>query len=97
MRTRLIGVVSTLVLGLATPALAAPTNAIEKARPIVNANVGDVPAPNEGGILNNIDEPEPRLLGVHRRAPRSIGVRSGSWARRSDLPPRTRRRRSAPD
>ena len=40
---------------LAPSAVAAPTHAIDTARPIVSANVGDVPAPNEQGILNNID------------------------------------------
>jgi len=57
MRTHIaVGAVSLVALALtASPALADPSNAIEKARPIVNGNVGDVPAPNEAGILNNID------------------------------------------
>jgi len=56
MRTRIVvGAVPLVALALtASPALADPSNAIEKARPIVNANVGDVPAPNEQGILNNL-------------------------------------------
>lgn len=42
--------------GLAAPtASAAPTNAISHARPIVDSHVGDIPAPNEEGTLNNID------------------------------------------
>jgi hypothetical protein len=50
------GAVPLVALALtASPALAAPTNAIENARPIVSRNVGDVPAPNGQGILNNID------------------------------------------
>jgi hypothetical protein len=45
-----------VVAGAVAPtALADPTNAIEKARPIVDANVGDVPVPNNEGILNNFD------------------------------------------
>ena len=40
---------------LASTAVADPSNAIEKARPIVVSNVGDIPAPNEEGIANNID------------------------------------------
>ena len=49
MRTHIaVGAVSLVALALtASPALADPSNAIEKARPIVNGNVGDVPAPNE--------------------------------------------------
>ena len=46
-----------LVAGIVAPsAIADPTNAIDKARPIVDSHVGDVPAPNEEGILNNIDK-----------------------------------------
>jgi hypothetical protein len=46
-----------LVGGVGAPtAFADPTNAIDHARPIVDSNVGDVPAPNEEGILNNIDK-----------------------------------------
>ena len=44
-----------LVAGIVAPsAIADPTNAIDKARPIVDSHVGDVPAPNEEGIMNNI-------------------------------------------
>ncbi len=44
-----------LVAGIVAPsAIADPTNAIDVARPIVDSHVGDVPAPNEQGIMNNI-------------------------------------------
>ncbi len=44
-----------LVAGVVAPsAIADPTNAIDTARPIVDSHVGDVPAPNEEGIMNNI-------------------------------------------
>jgi hypothetical protein len=56
---RAVLVITAMVLlvagALAQSASADPTNAITKARPIVDANVGDVPAPNEEGILNNLD------------------------------------------
>jgi len=49
--------IAMLVAGAIAPtALADPTNAIDHARPIVDSHVGDVPAPNEEGILNNIDK-----------------------------------------
>jgi hypothetical protein len=44
-----------LIAGIVAPsAVADPTHAIDTARPIVDSHVGDVPAPNEEGIANNI-------------------------------------------
>jgi hypothetical protein len=53
---KLVVTAALVVAGAIGPtALADPTNAIDHARPIVDSHVGDVPAPNEQGILNNID------------------------------------------
>ena len=56
MRKLLVAAVVVLAGALAPPALAVERpGATEQAMAIVNANVGDVPAPNEKGIVNNID------------------------------------------
>ncbi len=53
---KLVVTAALVVAGAVAPtALADPTNAIDHARPIVDSHVGDVPAPNDQGILNNID------------------------------------------
>lgn len=53
---RLVVTAVLLVAGAVAPsALADPTNAIDHARPIVDSHVGDVPAPNGEGIVNNIE------------------------------------------
>jgi hypothetical protein len=53
---KLVVTAALLIAASTTPsALADPTNAIEKARPIVDSHVVDVPAPNNEGLLNNFD------------------------------------------
>jgi len=55
MRKLVVTAALLVAAAFAPSALADPTNAIDHARPIVDSHVGDVPAPNEQGILNNID------------------------------------------
>lgn len=56
MRKLLLTAIVVVAGAFAPTALADPTAAIDHARPIVNSHVGDVPIPNEEGILNNIDK-----------------------------------------
>jgi len=55
MRKLVVTAVLVVAGAVAPTALADPTNAIDQARPIVDSHVGDVPGPNDQGILNNID------------------------------------------